>query len=99
MKIAPSLGLNKNIVNIMSEGGYYTYWISNQESVSTLGNAPESMARLSNKAIFLDNFFTGQTLARDEQILEELKKTFSQRKRISYLAFTGNTYGIRQALL
>ncbi len=52
MKIAPSLGLNKNIVNIMSEGGYYTYWISNQESVSTLGNAPESMARLSNKAIF-----------------------------------------------
>ncbi|ECP6035033.1 hypothetical protein FUB65_08995 [Campylobacter coli] len=89
MKIAPSLGLNKNIVNIMSEGGYYTYWISNQESVSTLGNAPESMARLSNKAIFLDNFFTGQTLARDEQILEELKKLSHKEKEFHILHLQG----------
>ncbi|HEG6759025.1 TPA: phosphoethanolamine transferase [Campylobacter jejuni] len=79
----------KNIVNIMSEGGYYTYWISNQESVSTLGNAPESMARLSNKAIFLDNFFTGQTLARDEQILEELKKLSHKEKEFHILHLQG----------
>ncbi|EFR9260405.1 sulfatase-like hydrolase/transferase [Campylobacter coli] len=73
----------------MSEGGYYTYWISNQESVSTLGNAPESMARLSNKAIFLDNFFTGQILARDEQILEELKKLSHKEKEFHILHLQG----------
>ncbi|ECW7655059.1 sulfatase-like hydrolase/transferase [Campylobacter coli] len=88
----------KNIVSIMSGGGYYTYWISNQESVSKLGNAPEAMARLSNKAVFLDKFFTGQSLARDGLILEELKKTIFKGKRILHLAFTRNAYGIFQAL-
>ncbi|HED6851013.1 TPA: hypothetical protein R5155_000350 [Campylobacter coli] len=82
----------------MSGGGYYTYWISNQESVSKLGNAPEAMARLSNKAVFLDKFFTGQSLARDGLILEELKKTIFKGKRILHLAFTRSAYGIFQAL-
>ncbi len=79
----------KNIVSIMSGGGYYTYWISNQESVSKLGNAPEAMARLSNKAIFLDKFFTGQSLARDGLILEELKKLSSKEKEFYILHLQG----------
>ncbi|EAJ9149186.1 hypothetical protein B1906_05805 [Campylobacter coli] len=57
----------------MNNAGYYAYWISNQESVSKLGSVPEAMARLSNKAVFLDKFFTEQSLARDRLILEELK--------------------------
>ncbi|ECH3696296.1 sulfatase-like hydrolase/transferase [Campylobacter coli] len=79
----------KNIVSIMNNAGYYTYWISNQESVSKLGNAPEAMARLSNKAIFLDKFFTGQSLARDGQILEELKRLSIKEKEFYILHLQG----------
>ncbi|EAI3762933.1 hypothetical protein XJ74_01180 [Campylobacter coli] len=88
----------KNIVSIMNNAGYYTYWISNQESVSKLGNAPEAMARLSNKAIFLDKFFTGQSLAKGWTNIRRIKKTNYKGKRILYITFTGNTYGIFQTL-
>ncbi len=79
----------KNIISIMSGGGYYTYWISNQESVSTLGNAPEAMARVSDKTIFLDKFFTGVSLARDGQILEELEKISPKEKEFYILHLQG----------
>lgn len=79
----------KNIVNIMKAAGYYTYWISNQESVSTPGNAPEALARLSNKTIFLDKIFTGISLSRDEQIIKELKQIPPKEKEFYILHLQG----------
>ncbi|EDP6894153.1 sulfatase-like hydrolase/transferase, partial [Campylobacter lari] len=58
----------KNIIDIMKRVGYYTYWISNQESISSFGNAPEAIARRADYTIFLDRMFTGNSITKDENI-------------------------------
>ncbi|MBF7043823.1 phosphoethanolamine transferase, partial [Campylobacter volucris] len=79
----------KNLINIMKKAGYYTYWISNQESISSLGNAPQALARLCDKNIFFDNFSNGNSVFKDEVILDELKKISRCQKEFFILHLQG----------
>lgn len=75
----------KNIIDIMKRVGYYTYWISNQESISSFGNAPEAIARRADYTIFLDRMFTGNSITKDEILVDELHRITSKKEKELYI--------------
>lgn len=89
---------NNNIVDIMKEAGYKTYWFSNQEAFGAFGNVGNVAATIGNRSnVTIFNSLIDYADNYDEQIVkiaqEELKKSEDNKNFIVYpILGAHNTY-------
>lgn len=82
-----------NLIDVFRLAGYYTTWLSNQETISIYGNAPETIARRSDRVIFSsfsDSYHSGYRF--DEVLLgllDNIRATNKHNKNLYVLHLIG----------
>lgn len=93
----------QNLIDIMRFAGYKSIWLSNQESFSLFGNAPEALSRHADVTHFsriIDSYTSIDGVLYDGVLLSMLDKTLKQygnENKTFYILHLMGTHGVYEA--
>lgn len=97
----PNLYLNKpNLINIMKQAGYSTYWITNQQTQTKRNTMLTTFSKMCDNQIYLNNNQKQNSNSYDEVVLEPFKNVLADTKVkkkfiVVHLLGTHNKYEYR----
>ncbi|WP_419773898.1 phosphoethanolamine transferase CptA [Halarcobacter sp.] len=97
----PNLYLNKpNLINIMKQAGYSTYWITNQQTQTKRNTMLTTFSKMCDNQIYLNNNQKQNSNSYDEVVLEPFKNVLADTKIkkkfiVVHLLGTHNKYEYR----
>lgn len=97
----PNLYLNKpNLINIMKQAGYSTYWITNQQTQTKRNTMLTTFSKMCDNQIYLNNNQKQNSYSYDEVVLEPFKNVLADTKVkkkfiVVHLLGTHNKYEYR----
>ena len=97
----PSLYLTKpNLINVMKQAGYTTYWITNQQTQTKINTMLTTFSKMCDNQIYLNNNQKQNSYSYDEVVLKPLKDILSNdstKKKfiVVHLLGTHNKYEYR----
>lgn len=76
----PNLYISKpNILNIMKQAGYTTYWVTNQQTQTTRNTMLTTFSKMADNQIYLNNNRRQNSSSYDEVILEPFKQIMDDK--------------------
>ena len=93
----------QNLINVMRFAGYKSIWLSNQESFSIWGNAPEALSRHADVTRFskiIDSYTSIDGVLYDGVLLSMLDKTletYNNENKTFYIVHLMGTHGVYEA--
>lgn len=76
----PNLYISKpNILNIMKQAGYTTYWVTNQQTQTTRNTMLTTFSKMADNQIYLNNNRQQNSSSYDEVVLEPFKEIIDDR--------------------
>lgn len=97
----PNLYLNKpNLINIMKQAGYSTYWITNQQTQTKRNTMLTTFSKMCDNQVYLNNNQKQNSNSYDEVVLEPFKNVLADTKIkkkfiVVHLLGTHNKYEYR----
>ncbi|RXJ86762.1 phosphoethanolamine transferase CptA [Arcobacter sp. CECT 8985] len=80
-ELHPDMYLKKvNIINIMKQAGYETYWITNQQTQTKRNTMLTTFSKIADHQVYLNNNRRQNSSSYDEVVLKPFKKVLADKK-------------------